>query len=1068
MLEKFGFGDDWGGLYLPEVRLFVAPEGIRDMAFAAGVQDLLIGFGDSKGVSGDFEVALINQGSGELRLGARFFDEAGNVYDIERLSSDSENARVQIPQLTRMVVDIQGGRAPYATEVSIGSIEGVDEVPLEGERVFTIDLQDFEAREICIEVEDSSFGTPVFAVLNIQARQVNEPPLELPAPGDSYPATAEPAVLAPVDGTEPHILIATQTDKTVWVTTEPWNASLLWSVPGSALPEEQEGEASSIFAVGLAPGESKTVQVRLPETEITADEERDFFFYYNEPKPAEPLANEATEFAEYGSIEQNVWTTPALQEVGTDREFGGSYALEGYDDLLSNLPSGAEIVILGDASYDGDNSADDRNYDLAIRRAKVAREIIQQKYSAKNFELTVSTDPEGRADWTAAWRNRTGGEPIAESNPQRRWRTTIMATGTVVRPEQSATVELSRPALPPEPTEIVVIDEPPTDTPEAADWFRSARLKLRVVQDELIAFEIGAEIDLDTAAEEQLRGAGQIGEDEELPVRSLEGGQPVPDDPENPADGTTQLRLVAQSDSATGETSTLISIGADPADKDGLAMMGWLPGEEQTEPTLGQSLVGSYLSFWPLLVDLSDGNQGDIEDAVLDAVKLAIPGAIATLPWFTVERVILHGGEYEKINRNGQSEVFFFFDVEIGWSADISIGASQLIEIDPNYPLTVRYKAIGFRFGDIEGNAPYSLQPVFKASRGYTIDVAKSGALRINGTLGRILRVISARISRTNPLTFEIDVGMSADLGVISIERAAVRAYMNAPEGGGNIPRPELTALGASVNIPNTLGGSGYLAIDNGVEGQIDLTLVPLKLRISAALAIKNIPPEEGGPATAVYFGIEVILPVGIPLGASGLGIFGFRGIFGMHYQRNESLGSGAAPALGWLQAADGQPHLLRVNEDAPDGGQTLWLPQLDNWACGLGILIGTIEGGVIMNLDGTFLLELPGPRSLSVMTARILSPPPGLDELGASSGLLAVIEITREHFLIGLIAEFGIRELISIVIPIEAFFGFKDPANWHVYLGSRSHPVTVDVLGIFEGTGYLMLEGDGLPAYKE
>ncbi|MGD1859187.1 MAG: hypothetical protein ACFB0E_04360 [Leptolyngbyaceae cyanobacterium] len=1061
VLEKFGFGDDWAGLYLPEVRLFVAPEGIRDMAFETGVQDLLIGFGDNKGVSGDFEVALINQESGEIQLGARFYDADGNTYDIERLSPDAENAQIQIPRLTRMVVDIRGGRAPYTSTVRMSAIEASEEGELlEGNLVFTIDLEDFETRKIRVVMDDSSFGGSAFAVLSIQARQLNEPLPVLPVPSDDYPPSTEPAVLTPTGETQPRLLIASQTDQTVWVTTEPWNASLLWSVPGSDLPEEQEAAESSIFSVELAPGESKPVQARLPESEVAVDQ-RDFFFYYNEPKPPQHLANEAAEFANYGSVEKNVWTTPALQEQGTDRELGGSNALAGYEDLLANLPSGAALTIWGDASYDGDNSADDRNYDLAIRRAKVVREIIQKAYPEKNFELTVSTNPEGRAAWTAAWRNRSGGEPVSEINPQHRWRATLTATDSVIRPERSVTAELSRPALPPEPTEIPTADEPPTNTPVAADWFRSAKLKVRVVQDELVAFEIAGEIDLETAAEEQLRGAGQIGGNEELEVRSLEDGQPIPEDVNNPADGITQLRLLAQSDSATGETNTLISIGADPADKNGLAMMGWLPGEDRAEATLGRARVGSYLSFWPLLVDLSDGNQGGIEDAVLDATKLAIPGAIAALPWFTVERVILHGGEYEKVNRNGQSEAFYLFDVEIGWSADIEIGATPLISIDPEYPLTVRYKAIGLRFGDVEGNAPYTLQPVFNASRGYTIDVAKSGALKINGTLGRILRVLSARISRTNPLTFEIDVGMSADLGIVSIERAAVRAYLNAREGE-SISRPELTALGARVNVPNTLVGSGYLAIDNGVEGQIDLTLVPLNLRISAALAIKNIGTEDGGPATAVYVGIEVILPVGIPLGGSGLGIFGFRGIFGMHYRRNESLGGGATPTLGWLEAADGQPHLLEVN------GERLWEPQLNNWAFGLGILIGTIEGGVLMNLDGTFLLELPGPRILIVMTARILSPPPGLDELGASSGLLAVIEITREHFLIGLIADFSIRELISIVIPIEALFGFKDPANWHIYLGSRSNPVTVDVLGIFEGTGYLMLEGDGLPAYKD
>ena len=106
VIEKFGFGDDWSGIYLPEARIFVAPDGAQDLAFEAGVQDLLVGFGASSGLSGDFDVALINQGAGPLTLNARFFDASDNVYGIEVLSPSSVpvTARVLLPDKTRMVI----------------------------------------------------------------------------------------------------------------------------------------------------------------------------------------------------------------------------------------------------------------------------------------------------------------------------------------------------------------------------------------------------------------------------------------------------------------------------------------------------------------------------------------------------------------------------------------------------------------------------------------------------------------------------------------------------------------------------------------------------------------------------------------------------------------------------------------------------------------------------------------------------------------------------------------------------------------------------------------------------
>jgi len=146
-------------------------------------------------------------------------------------------------------------------------------------------------------------------------------------------------------------------------------------------------------------------------------------------------------------------------------------------------------------------------------------------------------------------------------------------------------------------------------------------------------------------------------------------------------------------------------------------------------------------------------------------------------------------------------------------------------------------------------------------------------------------------------------------------------------------------------------------------------------------------PNDATRHATGVYVGLNVVLPVGIPLANSGLGIFGFRGIFGMHYARNATLGGNtAAPALGWLQATEGQPHLIQ----SPTLHNILWKPQIDNWTFGVGVLMGTMEGGFVLNLDGTLLLELPGPRVAVVMNARIITPPPSVGEMGNKGGILA------------------------------------------------------------------------------
>jgi len=84
---------------------------------------------------------------------------------------------------------------------------------------------------------------------------------------------------------------------------------------------------------------------------------------------------------------------------------------------------------------------------------------------------------------------------------------------------------------------------------------------------------------------------------------------------------------------------------------------------------------------------------------------------------------------------------------------------------------------------------------------------------------------------------------------------------------------------------------------------------------------------------------------------------------------------------------------------------------------------------------------------------------------MGSSAGILAIIEITPDHFLIGLIIDYDIAGLIKIRIPVESFFSFVDSSDWHFYLGTRQDPVSVSVLDIIKATGYLMIKGNGLPA---
>ena len=1057
LAEKTGIGDDWTGLYLPQARIFISPSGLKNLAFECGAQELLIGVGKTAGLWGDFEAALVQQGAGELVLNPRF-DGNGRSFRVERGATVSGviQATARVPEHSTLIIDVSGGRTPYTrTCVINGAAQPANHT------MYDVDLSPgTHTAVIQLEVRTGAPGTDPVRMRIEVSRLVDQPTLTIPGEPD---VTASAAQITAQAG-DLTFALDQGTGEGVTVRTVPPDVARVWSEGATSLG------TTATLTTTIAASATRTFNVDRPGTMGMTT--RDFCFHFDSP-------------GDSGSTSMS--TTRAIDRVSMHWEPGSQNPITAYRDDLDALPNGATITIVGDASFENDTNKLEYNTRLAYRRAQSARSAIASAYAAKGFIFVVRpalANPQApTAGEQSAWSSEVGWTSHGAPDDRAHWRATVSYTANT--PGRHASVTVHRPAPVTTPTTITV---PPADPPvpevsPPPDWFRSVRAKVRIVDSQLIAAQLDLEVDFQTFSEERLQG--NLGPAAGQPIprgKSLEGGTPV--GPDNPADGITLFRALMQTDPATGRIDFLLSAGADPADKDGLFFFGWMPqvNPMPEDKDVWLTLLGSYLSFWPLLArmapvdpmrDAIEGRNGALEDAALIGAALAVPGVIAVIPWFRIERVIFFGAEYSQTTRNGAYTGNLLIDVEMDWSIDLL----DIVKITREKPLKVRYKAIGIRLTNRDipagaspeyiANERWDLLPVFDASRGYTIDIAGGGGgLSIADPLGRILRIVGARLSRSNPLTLEVDIALGVDLGVVSVDQASVRAYLDEARP------PELTALGASVDIPGALVGSGYLRIGESagqkvIGGQLDLTIRPVSVRVAAAVEIANI--QDGTrAATGVYVGLNVVLPAGIPLGATGLGIFGFRGIFGMHYRRAElTHPETSIPALAWLKNANGQPHLLK----APAGGPVLWEPRIDNWAFGLGILIGTMEGGVILNLDGTFLLELPGPRVLIMMNARIISPPPSIGELGNKGGVLAVIEITPDHFLIGILVEWEIEDLVKIVIPIEAVFPFGSNADeWHIYLGAREDygpSVEVDVLGIVKGTGYLMFRGNGIAAFS-
>jgi hypothetical protein len=1033
VLSQFGYDDSWTGIYLPELRLYIAPSGAENLAFDASATNLLIGFGASAGVTGDFELAVVDQGSGDVKVSARFYDGAGNSYAITK-SSDGKTATVTIPAKTRMVVDVDGGLTPYTAKAKIG---GAAESP---GRLFDVDFGANTTLTIVVTAKGSQPGA-TDTTLTITAIRQSTPALP-PAGTSTSPDTRGATVTTtsitqggnPV--TTPQLRLVSQTSTQATVALDN-GASAAWTVAGMA-----KGTSVTVVVDCLS-GDSIDIQADLAGVPGVTDFTAYYRFDHPKPNQEDPVALTADP--------DKTHTTPSPDDGLSTPWSGGDQVLSALSPILDKLSPGDSIGIQGFASiesHDNPNiNGNDGKYNtqLALNRALGLQAIIQ-RYTAKSF--TYSPAPAANmTNW------------ISQGDPTRNiwWKAlaTFPATST---PGVTVIGKVSRPTPDPNPvTPVPVPDHTDSPPPPPPSWFKKVDVKVRIVRDHFVACEISGKFDIQTPSENQLATGGVPGA--QIPKWGDVGSQ-------NPADGIIDVRVILQIDDAKDIVTVSGYFGADPADKDGLKMIGWLPPAPDPLPApagFGQNFLGLGIAFWPLIADAagSVANDGAAVELAVSAAGFGVVAAMAGLGWFRVERVVWYGGEFDVQVRKEGTEVLLLVDVEAAISAEIGLGGIQILTIPRPTPLVVRYKAIGFMIGNPAGQPKFQLRPFFDSSKGYTIDVSKPGAIQVHDPFDKILKILGARLSRNNPFLAEIDLGFAVDLGVVTVERARVR--LNLDPGGP----PELTAFAASVDVPGAVRGRGSIEMgkdskgDFIISGALDITIIPVEVRIAATLQIAQIPPENGGPATGVKVTLEVDFPVAIPLGCSGIGIYGFIGLFAVNFERDESKIAPAdaqamAPALAWLKATGGDP----TNND-------YWTPNVNSWAFGVGALLGTEGSDIIFNLKGIFLLELPGPRLLLMMKAKLLAMPPELKK-PAEGLFLAVLDLDfgRGTLTVGLSIDFEVDPLITIKIPVEAFFDFNDTSDWHLYLGTYGTPVHATVLTVFDASGYLMLSGKGIPAH--
>ncbi|WP_427117238.1 DUF6603 domain-containing protein [Pseudarthrobacter scleromae] len=967
---------EWQGLHLPEVRLFVAPDGLEGLAVSAGVRDLWIGIGVHDGVTGAFSAEVINRGGSPAVL-ARFISPAG------RHIAAVAGGAVEAPDQSVFLVDASGGLSPHTIRIEVagGSTVAGDRLPVTVPPAGTVEL-----RVTVTDAGGHSHGPASFRALR-------------PAAGEgAAPALANPAALRLLTPERGRMVIVSQTTTDVTVRLDP-EVAADWAWPGGT----STGARATVPVMAASTAAVSGTPTQPADARPTT---LDCYFRFNHPFPSETT--------------DAWWRNPA--NTGSAPASGQTAAPAGqaFTDLARSRQTdigATALVVDGYASYEGNDTPTKRtsNLELSRRRLDAAVEILRDL----GYAATAGT-PHGHADA----RDHTPLDPPtpAPAETSGEWWLARARAAAAPAPE-AVRAELSRPPASQPPGQ----HDPQPPASGRPDCFRRLGLEVELIRTTFVRLEIWGEFDVQTAIEASLDEGGQP---------PLGGRGP------NPGDGLcafrVRLRLATDRESwqVFGEFRAL------EADLDGL----WEGRHTDAGIDAGSlNVLGALAVMGPLAAGAADLSPAAGTLVQLGSVALGASSLVRTriLTLRGAEVMVSDGiiAPDGSTTTDRGTQVSVLLDVEVQFWFDLAV-----IRVPEDRPIRTRYKAVGVRSEWGTGSeAEYVPIPVFDPSRGYELDI-QPGSLVATPPLDEILRVFGVRVSRDNPTYLEVEAGIDVPLGPVTVDTIRVRARLDAVE------LPQLTKLGATLDIPGTVHGAGSIELTGaGFKAAFDLTIVPLGIRAAATLAI-----ETKAGVTGLLIGVEVEFPAPLPLGNSGLALYGLLGGVGVNYGRLENTAA-RVPALDWLMAQLAPP---RKSVMHPDG----WTHRAGSFAVAAGLLLGTTEGGFILHLKGILLIEVPGPRLLLVMKADVLSLPPALGSTQEAT-FLAVLDIDfgAGTITVGVVADYAVERILRIHVPVTAFFDARNPEKWLVDLGSYDDRVTVKVLDVFTGTGYLMVHGDGI-----
>ncbi len=321
------------------------------------------------------------------------------------------------------------------------------------------------------------------------------------------------------------------------------------------------------------------------------------------------------------------------------------------------------------------------------------------------------------------------------------------------------------------------------------------------------------------------------------------------------------------------------------------------------------------------------------------------------------------------------------------------------------------------------------------------------------------------------------DGGVDINPGGVDARGTGIK-YCYQCDGKGNDSYISMESLGIDITIPGnatpeqaTVIIKGWLSVtqeklqiepgnENPAEatvygGGISLTLP--KLRLGATVNMKYTPDV---PAWIVEAGLK--LPNPILLGATGLGIYGFSGIFGRRYNTSKTA-AGVSENATWYDYYQADPRGVSL----PKFSYPTQTQNSDKaFSAGVGMLLATAsDGGKTFSSRVLLLLSLPNVFMIEGK-ARIMGEMVGFNDT-KEPPFYAFIAISDESVEAGFGAHMKIPEdtgnLLKIDGDAELGYYFSNPKGWKINIGSDTKPITAEFVRLFRSEAYLMLSAKGI-----